>query len=126
MDIGQEIGLRLRQFGEREYGTMTEFARRLEITPQQLNAYLTGKRIPGNRMKRKLEALKCNMTWLLIGKYPNEFLAEIKSREKEEEKILNNLRLLGLDTWEKVNDILAPTLRIVEKMEEYKTKGKKK
>jgi transcriptional regulator with XRE-family HTH domain len=128
MSINEEIADRIGQFGRKRFKTQVEFAEALGILPQNLNEILKAKRPIGPKLKRKLEGLGCNMTWLLIGKYPTEFLAELKAREKEEEKILNNLRLLGLDTWEKVNDILAPTLKLADKLEEYKPtkKGKTK
>jgi len=122
MDINEEIAGRLEQFGKERYKTQAEYAAALEIRPQNLSEMIKGRRPIGPKMKRKLEALGCNITWLLIGKYPNELQAEMKSREREEEKILNNLRLLGLDTWEKVNDILGPTIDVAEKMVKYKTK----
>jgi transcriptional regulator with XRE-family HTH domain len=126
MDINIEIGQRVAQFGRERYKTQVEFATALKIRPQNLNEIIKGKRPIGPKLKRHLEGIGCNITWLLIGKYPNELQAEMKTREKEEEKILNNLRLLGLDTWEKVNDILGPTLQAADKMRTYKPKGKQK
>lgn len=125
MAINKEIAERLRKFGLDNGWTMAEYARKLDISPQQLNSYLAGNRLPGNKMKSKLESLGCNIIWLITGKYPNELQAVFDQKDKEEENIIRNLKLLGLDTWDKINEILAPTLSVAEKMSEYKIKKQK-
>ncbi|MEW5804989.1 MAG: S24 family peptidase, partial [bacterium] len=54
-------------WGLEHFETLTEFAKKLGIAPQNLNNYLSGKRIPGNKLKYRLENLGCDITWLMTG-----------------------------------------------------------
>jgi transcriptional regulator with XRE-family HTH domain len=125
MDIKQEMAERLRKFADKNYKSDSEFARALGMKPQSLADYFSGKTSPGNRMKSKLEALGCNIIWLITGYYPNELQKRLDEKEKEENKILNYLKFHGLDSLEKVEEIVAPMLRVAEKMEGYKPKRKR-
>lgn len=68
MGAERQIGQRLRDFGDGHYNSLVEFARALEISPQQLNAYVSGQRIPGNAMQSRLRDLGCDIEWLMTGK----------------------------------------------------------
>ena len=63
-----EIGARLRVFSERKYPSLKDFAEKLDITPQSLQGYLTGRRTPGVRMQEKLAKLGCDTAWLMTGR----------------------------------------------------------
>lgn len=104
MSARTEIGGRLRQFGLSKFNTMAEFARELKITPQQLNHYLSGRILPGNKMEQKLHEMGCDIIWLEHGatkKEMDERFSDMVSRlsksdvTEEEKKILTILR--GLD-----------------------------
>ena len=130
MTISKEIGNRLREIAEQNGGP-SAFARLLEMTPQQLNNYLSGRRIPGNKMQARLRKLEIDTTWLIIGIHPDpERQRKEIEKEIEGRKIITYLDSKGLDTLEKVKDVYElyePMLKVAEKMEEYKTeKGKRK
>ena len=55
----QEIGARLREFGDAHFASMKKFAEALDMRPQNLGAYLAGERVPGNKMEAKLKAMGC-------------------------------------------------------------------
>lgn len=61
-----EIGNRLRQFAKVKFGRYESLAKALGMTPQSLNNYLTGKRLPGAELISKLKELGCNTDWLLL------------------------------------------------------------
>lgn len=67
MNIKAEIGERLREFGEQQFKSSVNFAKALGVSPQHLNAYLTGQRIPGNKMQDRLRKLGCDIGWLMTG-----------------------------------------------------------
>jgi phage repressor protein C with HTH and peptisase S24 domain len=60
-----EIAKRLREFGKRNFKSFRELARKMEWTPQALNAYLSGQSIPGGNILFKLKELGCDINWLL-------------------------------------------------------------
>lgn len=62
------IGERIRLFAKRKYGTLKKLALAMEISPQQLQQYISGKREPGTRILAKLLRLGCDVNWLLGGK----------------------------------------------------------
>ncbi|MGD8777759.1 MAG: helix-turn-helix transcriptional regulator [Ignavibacteria bacterium] len=61
------IGERIRAFAKRKYGTLKKLAEGMEISPQQLQQYISGKREPGSRILVKLLRLGCDINWLLGG-----------------------------------------------------------
>jgi transcriptional regulator with XRE-family HTH domain len=62
------IGERIRMFAKRKYGTLKKLAEAMQISPQQLQQYISGKREPGTRILAKLLRLGCDVNWLLGGK----------------------------------------------------------
>lgn len=84
----QEIGSRLREFGEVHFASMKKFAEALDMRPQNLGAYLAGERVPGNKMEAKLRAMGCDIIWLQHGATKTEMqhrfdvmVQKIKGRE---------------------------------------------
>lgn len=61
------IGGRIRIFAKRKYGTLKKLANAMDISPQQLQQYISGKREPGSRILIKLLKLGCDINWLLSG-----------------------------------------------------------
>ena len=61
------IGERLRDFAK-QFGGPSGLAKEMGISPQQLNDYLSGRRIPGNKMQERLRELGCDTLWLITGK----------------------------------------------------------
>jgi len=61
------IGNRIRFFAKRKYGTLKSLAIAMNISPQQLQQYVSGKREPGSKILAKLLRLGCDINWLLGG-----------------------------------------------------------
>lgn len=124
-----EVATRLRQSLERKYGGLNESAKALDISPENLSQYWTGKSLPGNKMQQRLRDKAIDATWIITGVTPDlERQQKEIQKEIEERKIINYLDAKGLDTLEKVKDVYEayePLLKVAEKMEEYKS-GKKK
>ena len=62
----------MREFGLKKFASLAEFARALSIRPQNLNDYLSGNRLPGNKMKFRLRELGADIDWIMEGKQPTE------------------------------------------------------
>ncbi len=67
MSKAAEIAQRLRQFGKNHFGSMSKLAEALDMTPQQLNDYLSGRITPGNKMQGRLREIGCDIEWLMTG-----------------------------------------------------------
>ncbi len=76
------IGGRIRLFAKRKYGTLKKLAEAMDISPQQLHQYISGKREPGSRILLKLLKLGCDINWLLSGSESIESF-KIEKLEKE-------------------------------------------
>ena len=66
-DLRVGIGHRIRTFAKRKFGTLKRLAEAMEISPQQLQQYISGKREPGSRILLKLLRQGCDINWLLGG-----------------------------------------------------------
>jgi len=66
-DLRIGIGHRVRAFAKRKYGTLKRLAESMDISPQQLQQYISGKREPGSKILLKLLRLGCDINWLLGG-----------------------------------------------------------
>lgn len=62
------IAARLREFAYSRTDKLSDFARLLDMLPQTLNSYLSGKITPGAELLVKLSELGCDIDWLLTGK----------------------------------------------------------
>lgn len=69
-----EIGNRLRDFGKKNFLSMSAFARAIEMRPQTLNNYLSGEQRPGGILHQRLRALGCDIEWLMTGKSNDDFV----------------------------------------------------
>ncbi len=61
------IGDRIKVFARKKYGNMKKLAEALNISPQQLNQYTSGKREPGSKVLIRFLRLGCDLNWLLGG-----------------------------------------------------------
>ncbi|MCX7781983.1 MAG: helix-turn-helix transcriptional regulator, partial [Negativicutes bacterium] len=52
----------------RKYGTLKKLAEAMNVSPQQLQQYISGKREPGSKILTRLLRLGCDINWLLGGK----------------------------------------------------------
>jgi transcriptional regulator with XRE-family HTH domain len=68
----RDIAVRLRSFAYSKTDKLSEFARSLEMSPQTLNSYLSGKIAPGAELLVKLSDLGCDVEWLLTGSSRNQ------------------------------------------------------
>lgn len=59
------IGERIRVFAKRKYNTLKGLANALEISPQQLQQYITNNREPGSKILIKFMKVGCDINWLL-------------------------------------------------------------
>ncbi|MCF8260988.1 MAG: helix-turn-helix domain-containing protein [Melioribacteraceae bacterium] len=95
------IGERIRIFAKRKFGTLKGLADAMEISPQQLQQYISAKREPGSKILIKLLRLGCDINWLLGG------------TEKAE-----SYRLYKLETdFKKFQDSIKQIISIVHKLE---------
>lgn len=70
--LNLSIGQRMRIFAKRKYGTLKSLADIMEISPQQLQQYLSGKREPGAKILLKLMKAGCDINWILGGEEKTE------------------------------------------------------
>ncbi len=84
------LGERVRFFALKKYGTLKKLAEAMEITPQQLQQYISGKREPGTRILVKMLRLGCDLNWLLGGKESLESY-KIYKLESELKKLQHTL-----------------------------------
>lgn len=64
-----EIGLRLRLFIEQNFGSISEFASKIDVHPSSFQStYLKGRSVPGGELLAKLVHLGCDIEWLLTGR----------------------------------------------------------
>ncbi len=63
--ITGRIGERIRIFAKRKFGTSRKLAEMMNMSPQQLQQYISGKREPGTKILIKLLKLGCDLNWLL-------------------------------------------------------------
>ena len=61
------MGQRIRIFAKRKYTTLKNLADAMEISPQQLQQYISGNREPGSRILIRFLRLGCDVNWLLGG-----------------------------------------------------------
>ncbi|MFH0735873.1 MAG: helix-turn-helix transcriptional regulator [bacterium] len=61
------LGERIKYFAKQKFSTLKELASALNISPQQLHQYTSGKREPGCKILSKLLEIGCDINWLLSG-----------------------------------------------------------
>jgi transcriptional regulator with XRE-family HTH domain len=88
------VGERMRFFAKKKYGTLKKLADAMQISPQQLQQYISAKREPGTRILSKLLRLGCDINWLLGGKESVESY-KIYKLENELRKLQNNFSMIA-------------------------------
>lgn len=69
------IGLRLKEFANEKFGSVSELSRILGYNENSLASYIYGRAVPGTKLLKKLRMLGCNTHYLLTGqKYEEEVL----------------------------------------------------
>jgi len=91
------MGDRIRIFAKRKYGTLKKLAEAMEISPQQLQQYISGNREPGSKILARLLRLGCDINWLLGGTE--------KAESYRVYKLENDLKKLQ-ETFEKLNAVI--------------------
>ncbi|MBI1933950.1 MAG: helix-turn-helix transcriptional regulator [Ignavibacteriales bacterium] len=84
------IGGRIRLFAKKRYGTLKKLAEVMEISPQQLHQYISGKREPGSKILLKLLKHGCDVNWLLSGSESMESF-KIDKLERELSKLQESI-----------------------------------
>jgi len=135
-----DIGRRLRSWGENKYGKMSVFAETLSVTPQHLDAYLSGRQKPGNKMQSQLRELGCNIAWLIYGeteeeiqkKWENSRIGRAMKYQDKDFDMLDYLKKIGIDNLEALEKFCDPqniaqdvAMVLRERIAKYKFKNKK-
>lgn len=61
------IGNRIKEFGIKNFGSLTEFSKKMNMTVQGLYPYTNGKSLPGALLLLRMKKLGCSIDWLLSG-----------------------------------------------------------
>ena len=80
------IASRLREFAYSKTDRLTEFAKSLDMLPQTLNSYLSGKITPGSELLIRLSEMGCDIEWLLTGR-PGNGASARKNRGDRKERV---------------------------------------
>ncbi|MBN8547329.1 MAG: LexA family transcriptional regulator [Ignavibacteria bacterium] len=78
------IASRLREFAYSKTDRLTEFAKSLDMLPQTLNSYLSGKITPGSELLIKLSEMGCDIEWLLTGRTGSDARARHNTGDRKE------------------------------------------
>lgn len=70
MDKNREIGLRIKEFVEKNFSSTAELARIFGKSRSYFRPYFKGTSLPGAEILSKLAELGCDINWLLTGKEP--------------------------------------------------------
>ena len=97
---------RIRRFGLKKFGSIKEFAKAMDMSPSNLQAYLQNRRQPGTPILKRLSDLGCDVDWLLTGEENNdkrlkiieEQSQRIKELEKENRILRENIKRISLIT----------------------------
>lgn len=110
------------------------------MAPENLTPYLSGKRVPGNKLQAKLRELECDLHWLMFGETREEVdlkfnrMMERKAREMmpEEFAMIDFLRHIGITKKEQLEEFLNPAgiaedvaMVLREKLTKYRTKKRR-
>lgn len=111
------LGNKIKRFALTQFGSISDFARVMGMSPSNINFYITGRRKPGADILNKMRELGCDINWLLSeeeeGVIPVVGEPEIKYGDEEEE-----IR-------EKIDEI-KETIREIEKILDRGKRRKKR
>lgn len=83
-----EVAKNLRKFSENNFNSFAELARRMNISPQTIQAYIDGRVYPGGPFLAKLSDLGCDINWLLTGKVSTD-MKYVPIEEAEKVRMLH-------------------------------------
>ena len=97
------LGSKIKQFGLKNFGSLQDFAKALDIVPAQLSAYIHERRGPGSPFLKKMRDLGCDLNWLFDdneagmvreGKidYKSNRIMDLEEENKQLKKRLNNIK----------------------------------
>jgi len=91
--LNLSIGTRIRIFAKRKYGTLKSLSDFMEISPQQLQQYVSGKREPGAKILLKLMKAGCDINWILGGEEKTEDyrIAKLENELKKYRSTVDNI-----------------------------------
>ncbi len=102
------IAKRLREFAYSKTDRLKDFAGSLDMSPQTLNSYLSGKISPGSELLIKLSDMGCDIDWLLTGtdKNPKEKPYGIKATKEKMFRVLGTVPAGKADVqdWSELNE----------------------
>lgn len=82
---------RLDEFARSKYGDergyKAKLSKELEISSSQVSQYLSGARIPGSKIQKRLRNIGCDIEWLISGERNNQQVV-VESKEDLELKAL--------------------------------------
>lgn len=104
-----EIGLRMKEFAQKNFGTIDALAKLLDMEPTNLRTnYIKGKSVPGGAILKRMALLGCDIHWLLTSEYYSAVMQQVREREKRlKEELYKKEKILSL---------------VAENMIEYKKK----
>jgi len=68
------IGNKIKAFAKKNFKSVAELARQLEMKPQALQSYVDGSSLPGATILMKLKSLGCDINWLLSDTGDSEYI----------------------------------------------------
>ncbi len=94
-DLEKSIGERIRIFARKNFGTLKKLAESIDMSPQQLQQYISGNREPGAKILLKLLNTGCDINWLLSG---NEKIQTYRTYklEKEVKSLRSKIRKINM------------------------------
>lgn len=114
------IGDRLKEFAEKNFGSVNGLERALGMNRNSLSQYIYNRNIPGSNLLIKLREIGCDINWLLTGQgseeskaRPPDNYAENRIKELEEEN-----RLL--------RDRISQISQLTQAVEEIKKRKRKR
>ncbi len=96
------IGEKIRIFAEKKGFSLTLLAKSLDMKPQGLQVYLSGKSLPGSEILKKLQDLGCDINWLLSDddkpppETPELLSKKIQELEEENQRLRDSISQLAL------------------------------
>ena len=107
-DKKREIGLRLKEYAEKNFSTFADFARAMGKDVTYFTNYYKGKSVLGGELLAQLAELGCDINWLLNGAnnkptlrkegtVPYMTFAELNNQIKELQNAINLLKIENYD-----------------------------
>jgi hypothetical protein len=119
MSIKVEIGLRLKDFAKKKFGSVAELERLLRKPPAFFQSYIGGRSFLGGEILMQLAERGCDINFLLTGKrgisVDEETKKKISDMEQRLEKIESKMFRL-LEENEKLKDVIDEKDKEIERL----------